>query len=126
MPVQGLTNGAQPVTGYNYGAGAYERVRTSIRFSVAVTVGYAAAFWVVAMLFPGALIRIFNQEPEVIAAGVPAVHPHVSPDGRAGSLCELRALQAGDFLLFAAQGNHQCPTYGAPADLDGNHRGIRG
>lgn len=96
MPVQGLTNGAQPVTGYNYGAGAYERVRTSIRFSVAVTVGYAAAFWVVAMLFPGALIRIFNQEPEVIAAGVPApahlflpVHPHVSPDGRAGSLCEL-------------------------------------
>ena len=43
MPVQGLTNGAQPVTGYNYGAGAYERVRTSIRFSVAVTVGYAAA-----------------------------------------------------------------------------------
>ena len=72
MPVQGLTNGAQPVTGYNYGAGAYERVRTSIRFSVAVTVGYAAAFWVVAMLFPGALIRIFNQEPEVIAAGVPA------------------------------------------------------
>lgn len=58
--------------GYNYGAGAYERVRTSIRFSVAVTVGYAAAFWVVAMLFPGALIRIFNQEPEVIAAGVPA------------------------------------------------------
>lgn len=73
MPVQGLTNGAQPVTGYNYGAGAYERVRTSIRFSVAVTVGYAAAFWVVAMLFPGALIRIFNQEPEVIAAGVPAL-----------------------------------------------------
>ena len=73
MPVQGLTDGAQPVTGYNYGAGAYERVRTSIRFSVAVTVGYAAAFWVVAMLFPGALIRIFNQEPEVIAAGVPAL-----------------------------------------------------
>ena len=51
MPVQGLTNGAQPVTGYNYGAGRYSRVRSSIRFSVAVTVGYAAVFWAAAMLF---------------------------------------------------------------------------
>ena len=32
MPVQGLSNGAQPVTGYNYGAGQYSRVRRSIRF----------------------------------------------------------------------------------------------
>lgn len=56
MPVQGLTNGAQPVTGYNYGAGRYSRVRSSIRFSVAVTVGYAAVFWAAAMLFPGLLI----------------------------------------------------------------------
>lgn len=27
MPVQGITNGCQPVLGYNYGAGEYERVR---------------------------------------------------------------------------------------------------
>ena len=73
MPVQGLTNGAQPVTGYNYGAGQYGRVRQSIRFSVAVTVGYAAAFWAVAMAFPELLIRVFNSEPEVVAAGVPAL-----------------------------------------------------
>ena len=26
MPVQGITNGCQPVLGYNYGAGEYERV----------------------------------------------------------------------------------------------------
>lgn len=73
MPVQGLTNGAQPVTGYNYGAGRYSRVRSSIRFSVAVTVGYAAVFWAAAMLFPGLLIRVFNSEPEVVAAGIPAL-----------------------------------------------------
>ena len=73
MPVQGLSNGAQPVTGYNYGAGQYSRVRRSIRFSVAVTVAYAAAFWAVAMLFPGMLIRVFNNEPEVVEAGIPAL-----------------------------------------------------
>ena len=27
MPVNGLTNGAQPVIGFNYGAGEYDRVR---------------------------------------------------------------------------------------------------
>ena len=73
MPVHGLSNGAQPVTGYNYGAGLYSRVRQSIRFSVAGTVGCAALFWAAAMVFPGALIRIFNGDAEVLAAGVPAM-----------------------------------------------------
>ena len=73
MPVHGLSNGAQPVTGYNYGAGLYSRVRQSIRFSVAGTVGCAALFWAAAMVFPGALIRIFNGDAEVLAAGVPAL-----------------------------------------------------
>ena len=73
MPVNGLTNGAQPVTGYNYGARQYSRVRRAIRFSVTATVAYAAVFWAVAMAFPGALIRIFSDEPEVVAAGIPAL-----------------------------------------------------
>ncbi len=34
MPVQGLTNGSQPVAGYNYGARLYSRVRQAVRFSV--------------------------------------------------------------------------------------------
>ena len=73
MPVQGLTNGAQPVTGYNYGAGQYSRVRSSIRFSTTVTVVYAAVFWAAAMAFPGLLIQVFSSEPEVIEAGIPAL-----------------------------------------------------
>ena len=53
-------------------------MRESARFSVVVTVAYAAAFWVVAMVFPGALIRIFNSEPEVVAAGIPALRIYFS------------------------------------------------
>ena len=73
MPVHGLANGSQPVAGYNYGAGKYSRVRESIRFSCGLTVAYAGIFWAVAMACPGLLIRIFNDEPEVIAAGIPAL-----------------------------------------------------
>ena len=73
MPVHGLTNGSQPVMGYNYGAGKYGRVRQSIRFGCGLTVAYAAAFWALAMAFPGLMIQIFNDEPEVIQAGIPAL-----------------------------------------------------
>ena len=73
MPVHGLTNGSQPVMGFNYGAGKPSRVRQSIQFSVGVTIVYAIVFWAVAMLFPQALIFIFNDDPEVIAKGVPAL-----------------------------------------------------
>ncbi len=78
MPVHGLTNGSQPVAGYNYGAKQYSRVRQSIRFSVGVTVAYSAAFWVCAMLVPGALIQVFKSDPEILAAGVPALRIYFS------------------------------------------------
>ena len=72
MPVQGITNGCQPVLGYNYGAGEYERVRRGIRFTTLLTVGYSVAAWALVMAVPELLIRIFNDEPELIAAGIPA------------------------------------------------------
>ena len=73
MPVSGISNGTTPVIGYNYGAGEYERVRRSIRFSVILIVAYSAVMWAVTMLVPGALIRIFNSEADLIEVGIPAM-----------------------------------------------------
>ena len=78
MPVQGLTNGSQPVAGYNYGARLYSRVRQSIRFSVGVTMAYSCLFWLAAMVLPGPMIRIFKDDPAVIQAGVPALRVYFS------------------------------------------------
>ena len=78
MPVHGLTNGSQPVAGYNYGAKQYGRVRESIRFSVGVTVVYSALFWVCAMTFPGALIHIFKSDADILSAGIPALRLYFS------------------------------------------------
>ena len=72
MPVQGITHGCQPVLGYNYGAGEYDRVRKGIRFTTVLTIGYSVAVWLLVLLFPEALIRIFNDEADLIAAGIPA------------------------------------------------------
>ena len=72
MPVQGITNGCQPVLGYNYGAGEYERVRQGIRFTTVLTMGYSLVAWLLVLLFPEFLIRMFNNEADLIAAGIPA------------------------------------------------------
>ena len=72
MPIQGITSGSQPVLGFNYGARAYQRVRQGIRFTALTTFGYAVIAWAVVMLLPGPLIRIFNDEPDLLAVGIPA------------------------------------------------------
>ena len=108
MPVHGMNNGAQPVEGYNYGARLYGRVRESIRFAGALTIGYAGFFWAVAMLFPELLIRIFNSEPEIIAAGVPALRIYfalfipmsLQTAGQSAFVGLSRAKQAIFFSLF--------------------------
>ena len=73
MIIHGLTSGAQPVLGYNYGARRYGRVRDGIRFCAAASVGYSAAVWLLVMLLPRALVLIFNNEPEMLAACAPAM-----------------------------------------------------
>lgn len=79
MPVTGITHGCQPVLGYNYGAGAYGRVRQGIRFTAVVTVGYSIVVWALTLVFPETLIRIFNDEPDLIAEGIPGVSAFTSP-----------------------------------------------
>jgi len=73
MPVQGITNGATPVLGYNYGAGAFVQVKKAIRFMSVVCVAITTASWLILILFPEFFIRIFNNEPEMIQASVEAI-----------------------------------------------------
>jgi putative MATE family efflux protein len=73
MPVAGLTNGAQPVIGYNYGAGAYGRVRTSIKFISIVCITYTMIAWGILNIFPHFFIQIFNRDPELIQVALPSL-----------------------------------------------------
>lgn len=73
LPVQGLTNSAQPVMGYNYGAGEYQRVKQAVIFISVVAIVYTTAAWSLVHGFPEFFIRIFNQDAELVAAGVPAM-----------------------------------------------------
>lgn len=70
QPIRGLTQGAQPVIGYNYGAGQYSRVRESIRFLTVSCLSYNVMIWLVLMLFPQAFILLFNDDAGLLETGV--------------------------------------------------------
>lgn len=73
MPVTGITNGAQPVIGFNYGAGQFARIKKSIAFMSAVCIGYTALIWGILHLFPVFFIRIFSDETALIQATIPSM-----------------------------------------------------
>ena len=74
MPVMGLGSGAQPVMGYNYGAGEMKRVRQSIRFMSSVMIVYTLAIWGILFLFPRFFMGVFTSDRLVIEMGVPCMH----------------------------------------------------
>ncbi|MDO4329526.1 MAG: MATE family efflux transporter [Lachnospiraceae bacterium] len=73
LPVNGITNSAQPVMGYNYGAGEYRRVKRAIVFMSAVSIVYTTIVWSLVHGFPEFFIRIFNQDADLVTAGIPAM-----------------------------------------------------
>lgn len=73
MPVSGLTNSAQPVLGFNYGAGKYKRARQAIVFMSVASIAYTTLVWMCVHTFPEFFIRIFNRNGELVAQGIPAM-----------------------------------------------------
>ena len=69
-PIRGLTQGAQPVIGYNYGAGRYSRVRESVRFLTVSCLSYNVAVWLLLLAFPHVFILLFNDDPGLLEVGV--------------------------------------------------------
>ena len=66
LPLQGVAQGAQPITSYNYGAGNKERVKKSFFLLLSVSLIYSLSLWVCIMLFPGVFASIFTDKPELI------------------------------------------------------------
>lgn len=66
LPMQGLGQGAQPITSYNYGAGNVERVKKTFRLLLLSTLGYSMLIWAFVMLFPQMFARIFSPDVQLI------------------------------------------------------------
>ena len=67
LPLQGLGQGAQPITSYNYGARNAERVKRTFRLLLTTSLCYSMAVWLLIMLFPQMFAMIFSSNAELIA-----------------------------------------------------------
>lgn len=66
MPIQGITQGAQPIMSYNYGAKNYSRVRKTFSLLLKVMLLVTVSGFALAALLPGVLARMFTQDAELI------------------------------------------------------------
>ena len=67
MPCMVIGQGMQPIIGFNYGARQYDRVFKALKISLTWATGIAFAGFVVFYFFPGAIMRIFTTEQDLIA-----------------------------------------------------------
>ena len=70
LPINGIVSGGQPVISFNYGAKAYDRVRSGIRFNTWIGAIYTMAAWLLIVLFPGFWFRVFSDDASMAVAGV--------------------------------------------------------
>lgn len=66
LPLQGIAQGAQPITSFNYGAKNAERVKKTFRLLLRVSLIYSVTLWAVIMLMPNIFVGIFTPEAEMI------------------------------------------------------------
>lgn len=66
MFVMGITQGMQPIVGYNYGAKKFDRMLRCLWLSIAAATAVLVVGWTLTMLFPRQIASIFASDPELI------------------------------------------------------------
>lgn len=72
-PINGLGSGASPVMSYNYGRGDGDRVRRASNYTLLSTLAISGTVWIIVILFPGLMARLFTEDATLIEAAVPAL-----------------------------------------------------
>ena len=67
LPLNGLGQGAQPISSYNFGARNVGRVKKTFRLLLTVSLIYSAALWGCLMVFPEFFVRIFTPKEELVS-----------------------------------------------------------
>jgi putative MATE family efflux protein len=77
-PLYGITNGAQPLFGYNYGARKWGRLERLSILVAAWTSALAILAELVSVLWPAALIGLFNADAALVAMGSRALRIYMA------------------------------------------------
>lgn len=81
LPLQGLTQGAQPIISYNYGAKNTERVKKTLKIMLISCLTYSMATWALVMIAPQIFVKLFNNSPELLEFSVPMLRTYMAATG---------------------------------------------
>ena len=81
MPLQGLTQGAQPIISYNYGARNPGRVRRAFQVLLMACLAYSLLLWALVQLFPQLFALMFTSDSELVSYASWALRIYMAATG---------------------------------------------
>ena len=104
MPLQGLSQGAQPIISYNFGARNAQRVRDAFRVLLISCVGYSLAMWTLMQWMPRMFVGIFTPDTDLQTYAAWALRIYMGATGIFG-------IQIACQQTFVALGNAKCSLF---------------
>lgn len=101
LPLQGLAQGAQPISSYNFGAKNASRVKETFFALLKSSLTYSVLLWAGIMLFPKAFAGIFTPDAELLAFTAKALRIYC------GALF-IFGIQIACQMTFVSIGNAPC------------------
>ena len=104
MPLQGLSQGAQPIISYNFGARNAQRVRDAFRVLLTTCLSYSLVMWVMVQLMPRVFVGIFTPDAQLQSYAAWALRIYMGATGIFG-------IQIACQQTFVALGNAKCSLF---------------
>lgn len=70
MPVFGISQGSQPIIGFNYGKKQYDRVKKTFNISLVYGIVILTVGWVVINIWPSILVKAFNSDKDLVSVTI--------------------------------------------------------
>lgn len=71
LPLQGIAQGAQPISSYNYGAKNADRVKRTFRLLLITCLVYSVSLWTAVQLAPRVFVSIFTADSSLVEFTAP-------------------------------------------------------
>ena len=84
LPLQGIAQGAQPITSYNFGAKNAGRVKKTFRLLLTTCLTYSVALWAAVMIAPQMFVKIFTSDSTLAQFAAPMLRIYLGGLGLFG------------------------------------------
>ena len=84
LPLQGIAQGAQPISSYNFGAKNAGRVKKTFRLLLITCLTYSIALWAAVMIAPQVFVKIFTSDTSLAQFTAPMLRIYLGGLGLFG------------------------------------------